>query len=211
MQYHSPVQAPAAGLRVAVVAGHPTVRTALQALLEGDAKAIVVAAIDDPVGLDMIRDDIDAALVDVTPGPGALPMLPAGLPAVLLWDAPVPVLERRAATAHLLRDAESPEARAALNAVVHGLSVFDPAMLAAAHLVSAGEWSDAAPGGALTPREHDVLALLADGMTNKAIARRLGISDHTVKFHVGAILAKLGAESRTEAVTIAARSGMLPL
>ena len=63
----------------------------------------------------------------------------------------------------------------------------------------------------LTARELQVLALLAEGLANKAIAARLGISDHTVKFHVNAILGKLGAESRTEAVTRAARAGLLIL
>ena len=63
----------------------------------------------------------------------------------------------------------------------------------------------------LTAREREVLTLVAIGLTNKAIAQRLTISDHTVKFHVAAILAKLGAESRTEAVHLAARRGMLTL
>jgi DNA-binding NarL/FixJ family response regulator len=63
----------------------------------------------------------------------------------------------------------------------------------------------------LTPRELEVLRLLVEGLTNKAIAGRLGISDHTVKFHIGAILGKLGAASRTEAVTLAVRQGLVPL
>jgi DNA-binding NarL/FixJ family response regulator len=63
----------------------------------------------------------------------------------------------------------------------------------------------------LTERELEVLPLLALGLPNKAVAQRLGISEHTVKFHVGAILSKLGAASRTEAVMIAARRGLLPL
>ena len=56
-----------------------------------------------------------------------------------------------------------------------------------------------------------MLALLAQGLPNKQIAQRLVISEHTVKFHVGAILTKLGAGSRTEAVTLAARQGLLML
>jgi DNA-binding CsgD family transcriptional regulator len=72
---------------------------------------------------------------------------------------------------------------------------------------------DAAPTGeaGLTPREREVLAALADGASNKAIARRLGISFHTAKFHVAAILAKLDADSRTEAVLVAARQGLVML
>lgn len=63
----------------------------------------------------------------------------------------------------------------------------------------------------LTRRELEVLAAMADGASNKAIARRLGISFHTAKFHVAAILAKLNADSRTEAVTKAAQSGLVML
>ena len=73
---------------------------------------------------------------------------------------------------------------------------------------------DASPLGEparLTPRELEVLAAMADGASNKAIARRLGISFHTAKFHVAAILAKLDADSRTEAVAKAAQSGLVML
>jgi DNA-binding NarL/FixJ family response regulator len=61
----------------------------------------------------------------------------------------------------------------------------------------------------LTPREHEVLALLAEGFPNKLIAARLGISDQTVKFHVASICGKLGAANRTEAVRRALRRGLL--
>ena len=63
----------------------------------------------------------------------------------------------------------------------------------------------------LTPRELDVLNLIALGMPNKAIADRLGISDQTVKFHVAAIISKLGASNRTEAVRLAVRRGLIDL
>ena len=64
-------------------------------------------------------------------------------------------------------------------------------------------------GGPLSPREQEVLQLVAAGLPNKAIARELGISDHTVKFHVSSLLSKLDAGSRTEAVTVATRRGLL--
>ena len=72
---------------------------------------------------------------------------------------------------------------------------------------------ETAPIGAaaLTPREREVLAALADGASNKVIARRLGISFHTAKFHVAAVLAKLDVDSRTEAVAVAARQGLVML
>ena len=63
----------------------------------------------------------------------------------------------------------------------------------------------------LTPRERDVLALMAEGASNKAIARQLGISVHTAKFHVGSILGKLDATGRTDAVAHAARRGVINL
>ncbi len=67
--------------------------------------------------------------------------------------------------------------------------------------------ADQPPLEALTPREHDVLMLLADGAGNRAIAERLGISDHTVKFHLSAIFGKLGVTTRTAAVRRALRLG----
>jgi len=67
------------------------------------------------------------------------------------------------------------------------------------------------PQEALTAREHDVLARLADGLPNKAIAHALGISDQTVKFHVAAIIAKLGAANRTDAVRRAIRRGLVAI
>jgi DNA-binding CsgD family transcriptional regulator len=91
------------------------------------------------------------------------------------------------------------------------------------HLVSAGEsadvtvaLSDGVSGPAdddvsLTPRELEVLALLAEGLSNKAIARRLGISVHTAKFHVGALIDKFDAIGRTDAVAHAARRGVIHL
>jgi DNA-binding NarL/FixJ family response regulator len=63
----------------------------------------------------------------------------------------------------------------------------------------------------LTAREHQVLELVAEGLPNKLIAARLGISDQTVKFHVATICGKLGAANRTEAVAVAFRKGLIPL
>lgn len=71
--------------------------------------------------------------------------------------------------------------------------------------------ADASQVEALTPREIEVLELLAEGLSNKGIARRLGISDQTVKFHVASISGKLGAHSRTGAVRLAVRRGLITL
>ncbi len=76
---------------------------------------------------------------------------------------------------------------------------------------AAGVRDDERPVEALTPREHDVLVLLADGVGNREIASRLGISEHTVKFHLSAIFGKLGATTRTDAVRRALRFGLIDL
>ena len=81
-----------------------------------------------------------------------------------------------------------------------------------AYLVAAASVADDDPlVEPLTPRELQVLGLVADGLPNKAIAAALGISDETVKFHLGSIFGKLGASNRTDAVRMALRRGLIPL
>jgi DNA-binding CsgD family transcriptional regulator len=95
---------------------------------------------------------------------------------------------------------------------VAGLRLVAPGQTADVAIVS--REAPAAVGdsaGELTPRERDVLALMAEGASNKAIARQLGISVHTAKFHVGSILDKLDATGRTDAVAHAARRGVIHL
>jgi len=98
---------------------------------------------------------------------------------------------------------------AAVRAITAGLHALSPALAGALLRGDAAEPQPAAID--LTPRESQVLALLAEGLTNKAIAYRLSISDHTVKFHVNAILGKLNAQSRTDAVVRATRQGLISL
>nr|WP_228035594.1 response regulator transcription factor [Oculatella sp. LEGE 06141] len=69
----------------------------------------------------------------------------------------------------------------------------------------------ASPSQVLTPREIEVLGMLAEGLGNKAIAKRLSISEHTVKFHISSIFTKFGVSSRTEAVMLGARQGLILL
>ncbi|SCK51537.1 Response regulator containing a CheY-like receiver domain and an HTH DNA-binding domain [Variovorax sp. HW608] len=83
----------------------------------------------------------------------------------------------------------------------------DVALVAATESTPASDNND----GALTPRELEVLALMAEGASNKSIARRLGISVHTAKFHVGSLLDKLDATGRTDAVAQAVRQGVIHL
>ena len=97
---------------------------------------------------------------------------------------------------------------AALQAAAANLIVLDP-QAATSILVPATSLPDTLEP--LTAREREVLQLMAQGMPNKSIARELAISEHTVKFHVNAILSKFGAQSRTEAVVLASRAGLVLL
>jgi DNA-binding NarL/FixJ family response regulator len=118
-----------------------------------------------------------------------------------------------------MRSDPGPRIAAAVRAVFAGLTVIDPAVGPPAGLLSPTRSGTVPPPPRRTPgsadtlsaREAEVLQGLADGLSNKEIAARLYISDHTVKFHVVAILQKLGAASRTEAVVLAASAGWLML
>jgi len=99
---------------------------------------------------------------------------------------------------------------AALQAVARGLAVFEPTLSPVRPTPRASASTPTSPE-ALTPREREVLSLLAEGLSNKAIADRLAISEHTAKFHVNAVLSKLGVQRRTEAVVRAARLGLVTL
>ena len=119
------------------------------------------------------------------------------------------------ASAVLAMDVNGDELIGAIHAVDSGLVVVPPTvsaeLLALARPVAAFTSMSANAGVALTPREREVLALLAQGLANKMIAPRLGISEHTVKTHVAAVYEKLHARNRAEAVVAAARQGLLLL
>jgi len=144
-----------------------------------------------------------------------------GLPVVMLVDeleSEVAVAALRAgARAALPREATAAEILAAVHAAAAGLTVL-PADLAATlfHPKSSDGMPAPAdsggPGGrVLTPRESEILALLGEGLGNKEIAARLGISEHTVKTHLAAIYEKLGAANRAEAVATGLRRGIILL
>jgi DNA-binding CsgD family transcriptional regulator len=95
---------------------------------------------------------------------------------------------------------------------IAGLRLAAPGEAATVTIVSRDPQTTIEPHGIeLTPRERDVLALMAEGASNKTIARQLGISVHTAKFHVGSVLDKLDATGRTDAVAHAARRGVIEL
>jgi DNA-binding NarL/FixJ family response regulator len=177
-------------IRVFIDSDRAVVRAGLAALLESDA-GIEVA--DSPVDADVVLRD-EASSAD-----------PAALPVVLLTDAPPSVAHLRSgARAVLPRDVQPEQITAAVRAVVAGLVAVP--VEAGAVVVSAPA-TDATE--ALTPRELETLEMMAEGLSNKQIAYRLGISDHTAKFHVNSIFAKLGAGTRTEAVMRGIRMGLV--
>lgn len=111
-----------------------------------------------------------------------------------------------------IADAALADRLASLLGGVAGLSLVAPGHAADAAIVLRQPQSGSeAQEAELTPRELDVLVLMAEGASNKAIARQLGISVHTAKFHVGSILGKLDATGRTDAVAHAARRGVIHL
>jgi two-component system nitrate/nitrite response regulator NarL len=205
---------PGAPLHVLVLADDPLVRDALLGSLAGEAAVRVIDS----------ADQAHVALLD--PGApsspsskserGARARLDLGLAPIGELDVPSVVLaeseaQARAALARgargaVMRKPDGPRLVAALHAVAAGLTVLDFSLSP-----SATPADESAAQAQLTGREHEVLELLAAGCSNRRIARKLGISEHTAKFHVNGILVKLSAGTRTEAVVIAARRGLVML
>jgi DNA-binding NarL/FixJ family response regulator len=203
-------------LRVALVSGSPLVLAGLRSAFAGEGGFAVVAAsasIDDvieamPEGIDvLVLDGVDADEVPFAPAP-------LGPALVRLADDPHPeeVREWLAASASVLpRNASEAEIVAAAHAAHRGLVVAAPSLLAAALRSAEHGERDAIAGiDPLTEREREVLGRMAEGLGNRGIARALAISVHTAKFHVGQILGKLGAASRTEAVAKGFRQRLIP-
>lgn len=177
-------------LRVLLRADDPVRRRGLAAMLEG-------------AGHLLATDTPDVVLCDLARGT-ATPM-EAEAPVVMLTDTP-PVGEQPAGV--LSRAVTPAQLDAALRAVAAGLLVRTPDTLPSDGFRAIAD-DPTAP--LLTPREAEILALVGQGMSNKAVARRLGISFHTVKFHLEALFAKLDATSRAEAVAKGLRGGVIEL
>jgi DNA-binding NarL/FixJ family response regulator len=209
---------------IAIYCADLKLREQMQRLLRDAASMTLIGSAGDPQALSRLAEQshVDAVLVDVF-SPAQLKEWRSqhpGTPIIALVDAKRPddALDalHAGAAAVLPRSAGGGEIAAAIEAALRGLAVL-PADLIETLLdprsPDAGEPLpvDAAAKIMLTARELDVLAAMADGASNKVIARRLGISFHTAKFHVAAILAKLDADSRTEAVAKAAHLGLVML
>jgi two-component system, NarL family, response regulator YdfI len=118
---------------------------------------------------------------------------------------------RAGVNAIISREPSADELHAALAAADAGMVLLDPS--SARDLAPADTYpSESGPYlEPLTPREFEVLRLLSDGLSNKEIASRLAISEHTAKFHISSILGKLSVTSRTEAVSLGIRTGLIPI
>jgi DNA-binding NarL/FixJ family response regulator len=117
---------------------------------------------------------------------------------------------RAGVRAILRRDASASEILATVEAAATGLAIVDPQDLETL-LPTAGPVASSTGAPSLTPRESEVLAMMAEGAANKTIAWKLNISEHTAKFHVASVLAKLNASTRAEAVAIGIRRGLVML
>ena len=200
--------------RVLVVAAYPALRAGLLSLLAGDRLLEPIAS--EGAGQGMSPGPAPAAIVlDYSAGEpddaqAIVESFPAA-PLVLIGADPASDGPGLSGTpvAYLPNDVDAQALAAAVRAAAAGLIVLDPAMVGATGVPTHAR--AASEGESLTAREREVLLLVAEGLPNKAIARELGISEHTAKFHVGSLLGKLGAASRTEAVTLATRRGILPI
>lgn len=197
-------------IRLAIAAPSAVVRAGLEALVASHPGIDLAGAYPDLGAVEALRPDVVLAALSLEelspPADGAGPAV------VLLSNEPQPAWTHEAfrlgVRALLSRDAGAAEILAAVEAAAGGLAVVDPRELETL-LASAAAAPVSAETHTLTARELDVLRMMAEGAANKAIAWKLGISDHTVKFHVASILGKLHAASRTEAVTVGVRKGLI--
>jgi DNA-binding NarL/FixJ family response regulator len=203
-------------LRLVLIGEDPLAREVFRDRLLEDPTSEVVATVSGPRELiaALAREPADAAVWDLGVRPDQALAMAADVLAEISHVVALAVDRQVAGEAMaagvravLGRDRGGRAIAAAVRAVLEGLEVIDPSV----------EPPDSALGPSrsaadeLTPRERQVLALLVEGLSNAGIARRLGISDHTAKFHVMAVMQKLDAATRTEAVVKAARRGLITL
>lgn len=197
--------------RVFVVAPSSLARAGLTALLR-ESESIEVEG--SGADLSALPAQIDVVVADVESGeipPDWLPVTADGPALLVLVSDPAafPAGEalRAGARAVLPRDLDAAEIASAVEAVARGFVVLLPDSIHGTVFAQGTRPQEEA----LTPREIEVLRLLAEGQGNKQIAWKLGISEHTVKFHVAQVMAKLRVGSRTEAVAVGIRQGLVPL
>ena len=210
-------------MRVLIIDDHALFRVGLQGLLEQrgiEVADAVASGIEGIQRAEELRPDI--VLLDLRmPDMGGLEVLKKlretepGIPVVMLTtsneETDLIKSLRSGAQGYLLKDMEPDELVSALRDIENGKNVVAQDLTDALARMVQGDTNVAdedGPFSELTPREMEILCLLAEGQSNKLIARNLGISDGTVKLHVKAILRKLGIHSRVEAAVIAVEQGL---
>jgi two-component system, NarL family, response regulator LiaR len=208
-------------IRVVVADDHAVVRQGLLTFLElhddievvGEAQDgqgaidVVLALAPDVVLMDLVMPGLDGvAAIERLRERGSNARVIV-LTSFLDDDKVLPAV-RAGAAGYLLKDAEPGELVRAIRAVDGGEALLHPAVTARVLRELADDGERARRHALLTPRERDVLALVARGRSNKAIALHLGVADKTVKTHVGNILSKLGLADRTQAALYAVREGI---
>jgi two-component system nitrate/nitrite response regulator NarL len=205
----------------AIVAQSPLVRSGLAAILGGSPNLRVVAEATPAEAQVLPARGVDLVVCDVPDGAEAdavIDQAPRGVPVLALVGAGTHPMKLFHAGARgvLRRDAPADQLSAASVAVASGLCTIDESLIA--EFVSPASTprpvvvtTPPFEPVELTPREHQVLELVAEGLSNKLIGLRLDISEHTAKFHVNSLLEKLEADTRTDAVVRAARRGLLTL
>lgn len=205
-------------IRILIVDDHPVVRAGLRTLLDGRAELVVVAEAGD--GESALRAAADhrpdVVLCDLRLGPGmdgvavtcALAASPVTPPAVVILttydhDADIVRAVEAGAAGYLLKDAATDELVAAIVAAAAGETVLSPTMTA--RMIATIRTRRAG----LSDRELDVLRLVADGLSNREIAKTLFVSEATVKTHLNHAFGKLGVDSRTAAVAAARSAGLV--
>ena len=194
-------------IKVALLTDDPLLRAGLSSLLAQVGSIHVV----DREAAEVALWDAGVDTEKTLPRLSELRALP--MPAVAVVRDPAHVAPALAAGARgvVLRDQVGPGIHAALAAVRSGLTVMDAALAESLVPATPVRTSNGKGKGELTERERQVVQLLSEGLSNKLIADRLGISDHTAKFHVNGVMMKLGASTRTEAVVEAMRRGLIRL
>ena len=211
-------------IRIAVADDHPVVRDGLIAMLETQPDfAIVGAAENGPAAIALVSSiDVDVLLLDLEmPGLDGVAVLrrlrDTGSPVraivftVFDTDERIIAAVEAGAAGYLLKGAPRADVFAAVRTVASGGSLLAPVAASAVLRRVRGETAPASATPVLTPRERSVLEQLARGLGNKQIAAALGIAERTVKFHVSAVYAKLGAANRADAVARAVQAGLISL
>lgn len=206
-------------VRILIVDDHQLAREGLKAVLSEDGLEVVGEAASGEEAVALVTQLVpDVVLMDVRLGLGidgleatrriAALGLPSRVIMLSLHDMPAYVREALAAGAagYVLKDASISELRGAVSQVMTGQSVIPLGLINAALRESEREVRAADGLAALTTREREVLGQVAEGLTNKEIARQLNVSPATIKAHVERIIAKLGVADRTQAAVLVARA-----